>query len=90
MLLMLCFAILVHCSEETLLGQAMVSETSSLTEKITKHEKSTKHMSNTVDLTLLGNANIANEENSGYRLSIVKHNKHSHKKEMLCLKLLIA
>ena len=45
-----------------------------LTEKITRHEKSIKHMSNTVDLTMVGNVNIAEEIDSGYRLFIVRHN----------------
>ena len=45
-----------------------------LTEKITKYEKSLKHMSNTIDLTIVGNVNIAKEIDSGYTLSIMKHN----------------
>ena len=45
-----------------------------LIEAITKHEKSIKHMSNTVDLAIAGNANIAEEKDSGYRLSIMEHN----------------
>ena len=45
-----------------------------LTEKITKHQKCIKHMSNTVDLTMVGNVNIAEEMHSEYRLSMVKHN----------------
>ena len=43
-----------------------------LTKKITKHEKSIKHMSNTVGLTMVGNVNIVEEMDSGHRLSIVK------------------
>ena len=31
-------------------------------------------MSNTVDLTMVGNLNVAEEIDSGYRLFIVKHN----------------
>ena len=45
-----------------------------LTEKITKLEKSIKQMSNTVDLTMVGNVNIAEEIDSGYRLFLVRHN----------------
>ena len=57
MLLMLCFAILAYCFVATPLGRAMASE--HLTEKLTKHERSIKHISNTVDLTMVGNVNIA-------------------------------
>ena len=57
MLQMLCFAILAYCSEETSLGH--VRDLKHLTEKITQHEKFIKHMSNTLDLSMAGNVNIA-------------------------------
>ena len=50
-----------------------------LLETITKHEKSIKHMSNTVDLAIAENANIAEETGSGYRLSIMEHNERVRK-----------
>ena len=60
LLKMLWFAILAYCSEETPLGHAMASETSSISlKKIAKQEKSIKHMSNTLDCTMVGNVNIA-------------------------------
>ena len=43
------------------------------TENITKHKKSITHMSITIDLTMVGKVNIAEEIESGYRLSIMKH-----------------
>ena len=62
MLLMLCFAILACRSEETPLGHVMAfRDLKHLTEIITILEKSIKHMSNTVDLTMVGNANIVEE-----------------------------
>ena len=51
-----------------------VRDLKNLTEKFTKHEKSITHMSNTVDLTVVGNVNIAEEIDSEYKLSIMKHN----------------
>ena len=41
-----------------------------LNEKIVKHEKSSKHICNVVDLSLLGKVNFAAEIDSGYKLEI--------------------
>ena len=41
-----------------------------LIEKITKHKKSIKHTSNLVNLTMIGNVNIAEEIGNEYRWSI--------------------
>ena len=56
------------------LARKGVRDLKHLAEKLTKHEKSITHMSNSVDLTMVGNANIVKEICSGYSLSIVKHN----------------
>ena len=60
-----------------------------LTEKITKHEKSIKHMSNTVDLTMVGNVNIVEEIDSGYRLFIVRHNERVTKNKDALSKIIV-
>ena len=51
-----------------------VTDLKHLNEKILKHEKSSKHICNVVDLSLLGKVNIAAEIDSGYKLAIEKHN----------------
>ena len=51
-----------------------MTELKHLNEKILKHEKSSKHVCNVVDLSLLGKVNIGAEIDSGYKLATEKHN----------------
>ena len=63
-----------------------VTDLKRVNEKILKHEKSSKHICNVVDLSLLGKVNIAAEIDSGYKLAIEKHNNQVKKTEKFCLK----
>jgi len=47
--------------------------------KIKKHENSTKHLNNVVDLSLLGKVNIAHQLDSAYKLSVARHNEQVRK-----------
>ena len=56
-----------------------VTDLRHLTQKITKHEQSAKHINSVIDLSMLGKADIAAQIDSGYKLSIAKHNEEVKK-----------
>ena len=65
-----------------------VTDLKHLNEKILKHEKSSKHICNVVDLSLLGKVNIAAEIDSGYKLAIEKHNNQVKKNREILSKII--
>ncbi len=59
---------------ESLWTKSGCNDLKHLSERIMKHEKSTKHMDNSVSYKLFGSTNILSQLNDGYRVSIMRHN----------------
>ena len=57
-----------------------ISDLVYLQAKIYKHESSSKHMNNVIDLSLLNQVNIATQLNTGYQLYVANHNEKVKKK----------
>lgn len=51
-----------------------IKDLNHINRNIERHEKSQLHLNNMVNLSLLGTADIASQLDSGYRLSIARHN----------------
>ncbi|XP_069936675.1 zinc finger MYM-type protein 1-like [Cherax quadricarinatus] len=65
-----------------------VTDLRHLPQKVMKHEQSSKHINNVIDLSMLGKVNIAAQIDSAYKISIAKHNEEVEKNRNVLSKII--